>query len=69
MSGIEPDVTPDAGQGAKAAGRCDVLEVGCGMGVLTQFLLRRDDIVTYGPRSTRKASNTCMRIIPNSRRV
>ena len=26
----------------------DVLEVGCGMGVLTQFLLQRDDIVTYG---------------------
>lgn len=48
VSGIEPDVTPDAGQGAKPAGRCDVLEVGCGMGVLTQFLLRRDDIVTYG---------------------
>lgn len=48
VSGIEPDVTPDAGPGAKAAGRCDVLEVGCGMGVLTQFLLRRDDIVTYG---------------------
>ena len=48
VSGIETDVTPDAGQGAKAAGRCDVLEVGCGMGVLTQFLLRRDDIVTYG---------------------
>ena len=48
VAGIEPDVTPDAGQGAKAAGRCDVLEVGCGMGVLTQFLLRRDDIVTYG---------------------
>ena len=48
VSGIEPDVTPDAGQGAKAVGRCDVLEVGCGMGVLTQFLLRRDDIVTYG---------------------
>ena len=48
VSGIEPDVTPDAWQGAKAAGRCDVLEVGCGMGVLTQFLLRRDDIVTYG---------------------
>ena len=48
VSGLEPDVTPDAGQGAKAAGRCDVLEVGCGMGVLTQFLLRRDDIVTYG---------------------
>lgn len=48
VSGIEPDVTPDAGQGAKAAGRCDVLEVGCGMGVLTQFLLRRSDIVTWG---------------------
>jgi 16S rRNA (adenine1518-N6/adenine1519-N6)-dimethyltransferase len=25
-----------------------VLEVGCGMGVLTQFLLERTDIVTYG---------------------
>ena len=25
-----------------------VLEVGCGMGVLTQFLLERSDIVTYG---------------------
>lgn len=31
-----------------AARRCDVLEVGCGMGVLTQFLLRREDIVTWG---------------------
>ncbi|MEG0808405.1 MAG: 16S rRNA (adenine(1518)-N(6)/adenine(1519)-N(6))-dimethyltransferase RsmA [Alistipes sp.] len=27
---------------------CDVLEVGCGMGVLTQFLLQRDDLTTYG---------------------
>lgn len=26
----------------------DTLEVGCGMGVLTQYLLQRDDIVTYG---------------------
>lgn len=25
-----------------------VLEVGCGMGVLTQFLLQREDIITYG---------------------
>ena len=25
-----------------------VLEVGCGMGVLTQFLLEREDVVTYG---------------------
>lgn len=31
-----------------AARRCDVREVGCGMGVLTQFLLRREDIVTWG---------------------
>ena len=28
------------------AGR--VLEIGPGMGVLTQFLLQRDDVVTYG---------------------
>jgi 16S rRNA (adenine1518-N6/adenine1519-N6)-dimethyltransferase len=27
---------------------CPVLEVGCGMGVLTQFLLKRTDVVTYG---------------------
>ena len=27
---------------------CEVLEVGCGMGVLTQFLLKRDDIRTWG---------------------
>ena len=25
-----------------------VLEVGCGMGVLTQFLLQRTDVVTFG---------------------
>ena len=25
-----------------------VLEVGCGMGVLTQYLLRREDITTWG---------------------
>ena len=31
-----------------AAEACDVLEVGCGMGVLTQFLLRRTDLVTWG---------------------
>lgn len=34
--------------GATADMPCDVLEVGCGMGVLTQFLLLRDDIVTHG---------------------
>ena len=27
---------------------CDVLEVGCGMGILTQFLLQRRDLTTYG---------------------
>ncbi|MDE6623355.1 MAG: 16S rRNA (adenine(1518)-N(6)/adenine(1519)-N(6))-dimethyltransferase RsmA [Alistipes sp.] len=34
--------------GGTAEAPCDVLEVGCGMGVLTQFLLGRDDIVTWG---------------------
>lgn len=34
--------------GGDATAPCDVLEVGCGMGVLTQFLLQRDDIITYG---------------------
>ena len=34
--------------GGTADAPCKVLEVGCGMGVLTQFLLQRDDIITYG---------------------
>ena len=34
--------------GSAVGGPCTVLEVGCGMGVLTQFLLRRSDIVTWG---------------------
>ncbi len=34
--------------GGTASAPDKVLEVGCGMGVLTQFLLQRDDIVTYG---------------------
>lgn len=34
--------------GGTAEAPCDTLEVGCGMGVLTQFLLRRDDLTTYG---------------------
>ena len=38
----------DALSGGDVAAPCTVLEVGCGMGVLTQFLLRRDDIVTWG---------------------
>lgn len=37
-----------AAPGPAAAEACDVLEVGCGMGVLTQFLLRRTDLVTWG---------------------
>lgn len=34
--------------GGSPEAKDDVLEVGCGMGVLTQFLLQRDDITTYG---------------------
>lgn len=37
----------DVDRGASSP-TCDVLEVGCGMGVLTQFLLKRSDITTYG---------------------
>lgn len=33
----------------------DVLEVGCGTGVLTQFLLRRDDISLYGAEIDRES--------------
>ena len=32
-----------------------VLEVGCGMGVLTQYLLKREDIVTYGAEIDRES--------------
>lgn len=38
----------DSLSGGTAEAPCDTLEVGCGMGVLTQFLLRRDDLTTYG---------------------
>ena len=38
----------DALSGGTSEAPAAVLEVGCGMGVLTQFLLRRDDIVTWG---------------------
>ncbi|MDE5815714.1 MAG: 16S rRNA (adenine(1518)-N(6)/adenine(1519)-N(6))-dimethyltransferase RsmA [Alistipes sp.] len=38
----------DALGGGSSADRCDALEVGCGMGVLTQFLLERDDLTLYG---------------------
>ncbi len=34
--------------GGSAENPDKVLEVGCGMGVLTQFLLERKDIITYG---------------------
>ena len=37
--------------GSAAGGPCTVLEVGCGMGVLTQFLLRRST------RSSRRGSS------------
>ncbi len=48
------DALTDFSSSAQMSGRedgrdvCDVLEVGCGMGVLTQFLLERDDIVLWG---------------------
>lgn len=38
----------DSMSGGTPEAKDDVLEVGCGMGVLTQFLLQRDDITTYG---------------------
>lgn len=38
----------DSLSGGSAEAPDTVLEVGCGMGVLTQFLLRRTNIVTYG---------------------
>lgn len=38
----------DSLRGGSDTAPYDVLEVGCGMGVLTQFLLKRTDIVTYG---------------------
>ena len=38
----------DSLSGGTSSAPCPVLEVGCGMGVLTQFLLRRGDIVTWG---------------------
>lgn len=55
-TGAEPEprgkagkcVDSDAESSAAGTARCDVLEVGCGMGVLTQFLLQRDDITLWG---------------------
>jgi len=38
----------DALSGGTAAEPAAVLEVGCGMGVLTRFLLQRPDLVTWG---------------------
>ena len=38
----------DALSGGTAQAPCDTLEVGCGMGVLTRFLLERSDLTTYG---------------------
>lgn len=38
----------DALSGGTSSTSCPVLEVGCGMGVLTQFLLRRDDLTVWG---------------------
>lgn len=38
----------DSMSGGTSAEPATVLEVGCGMGVLTQFLLQRNDITTWG---------------------
>ena len=38
----------EALSGGTAEAPATVLEVGCGMGVLTQFLLQRGDLTTYG---------------------
>lgn len=38
----------DSLSGGTPEAPCPILEVGCGMGVLTQFLLRRADLVTWG---------------------
>ena len=38
----------DSLSGGSVESPAKVLEVGCGMGVLTQFLLQREDITTYG---------------------
>ena len=45
----------DSLSGGEADAPYDVLEVGCGMGVLTQFLLKRDDITTYGVEIDRES--------------
>ena len=52
----------DSLSGGTSSAPCPVLEVGCGMGVLTQFLLRRE------PRSTRRASPTFTHTTRSSRR-
>ena len=41
--------------GGTAVAPATVLEVGCGTGMLTQFLLERDDIVTYGAEIDRES--------------
>lgn len=46
--GGSPAGTEAGGLSSATLPPCDVLEVGCGMGVLTQFLLKRSDIITYG---------------------
>lgn len=47
-SGMMPDRDTSLSTTGANAEPCDVLEVGCGMGVLTQFLLKRSDIALYG---------------------
>lgn len=46
------------------SGGGDVLEVGCGTGMLTQFLLKRDDITLYGSEVDRESISYLKRNFP-----
>ena len=54
----------DSLSGGTAEAPCPVLEVGCGMGVLTQFLLARTDIVTYGAEIDTESVDYLHRVYP-----
>lgn len=55
----------DSLSGGEAGAPDTVLEVGCGMGVLTQFLLQRSDIVTYGAEIDKESVDYLHRHYPD----